>query len=74
MFQVYKALSTIIHESNAYHHTQQNASLTWTLYSFTVYSTNFNIQVLFQAQAHDKYSGLEERVCFLSQILEDHSN
>jgi len=40
MFKVYKALSTIIRESNAYHHTQQNASLTWTLYSFTVYSTN----------------------------------
>jgi len=40
MFQVYKALSTIIRESNVYHHTQQNASLTRTLYSFTVYCTN----------------------------------
>jgi hypothetical protein len=36
--------------------------------------TYFKIQVSFQPQAQDKYSGLGERICFLLQILEYHSN
>jgi len=36
--------------------------------------TYFKIQVSFQPQAQDKYSGLGERMCFLLQILEYHSN
>jgi hypothetical protein len=99
MFQVYKALSTIIRESNAYHHTQQLLPpgvllLPPGVYPFAVNKyiikmhpwpghctslqstalTYFKIQVSFQPQAQDKYSDLEERVCFVLQILEYHSN